>query len=148
MKNKLIIVLCIVALFIPTYIAVGFYMIAQSQPVSEKAITKMVMTDLNGTTFNFTKDKSTDTVLIDGNDPISFFVEMNKNSSSINSLPDPLIGGDCYKVTYYSYNFEPSYKYYFSDNADDAYYTNDKGEAFKIDREYASAFIKKERETL
>lgn len=139
-KNILVIILAVVLIFIPTYAAVGFYISVRNAPVTRSSVAKMVLTDLDGSEYSFEKNATEEKNFIDGEDPIDFFIRLNENSDKVASMPEPLIGGDCYTVTYYSYDLTPVYKYYFTDTADDAYYT-DGERAYKVKTADASAFI-------
>ena len=55
MKNKLLIALCVAALFIPTYIAVIYYFSVQGAPIDIKAVNKMELTDTDGQSFSCVK---------------------------------------------------------------------------------------------
>lgn len=136
MKGKLITAICIVLLFLPTYIAIGFYINAQNSPVSDNVVNKMIITDIDGETFTFIRG-SADTE----SEMISFFVKMNDNASPVDNLPEPLKDTDSYTVTYYSYNLETTYKYYFTANAGEAYLVNNNSEPFQIAEADAKTFI-------
>lgn len=155
MKGKLIAAICIVLLFIPTYIAVSFYITAQNSPVSDNVVSKMVMRDVDGAIFTFTRGSDGTTAetqvetsadsqqpgSTDKTDMISFFVKMNDNAESVDALPEPLKGTGCYTVTYYSYNLETTYKYYFTTDTGDAYFVNNNGKASHISADDAGVFI-------
>ena len=68
MKKKLIAVLIIIAIFIPTYLAVAYYVSAQNAPVAERTVEKLTLTDLEKKDFIFNKQST------EGKDMISFFV--------------------------------------------------------------------------
>lgn len=136
MKGKLITAVCIVLLFLPTYIAIAFYINAQNSPVSDNVVHKMVMRDIDGETFTFIKGS-------DETEPemISFFIKINNNAAPVDSIPEPIKALGNYTVTYYSYNLETTQKYYFSTDIDNAYMTDHNGKSFKIQSEEAKAFI-------
>lgn len=136
MKGKLITAICILLLFLPTYIAIAFYINAQNSPVSENVVSKIIISDIDGETFTLTRG-SDDTE----SDMISFFVKLNDNASPVDNLPEPLKDTDSYTVTYYSYNLETTYKYYFTTNAGEAYLVNNNGEPFQIAEADAKSFI-------
>lgn len=142
MKKKLLFALGIILLFIPTYIAIAFYITAQSAPVSKGVVYKMEMADIDGTLYTFASDTAGNE---SGNaaeaDTIDFFIDLNTNSSAVSELPEPLRGSSCYIVTYYSYNLSTTYKYYFTADPTDAYYTDDKGGAYKINETDAGVFV-------
>jgi len=134
MRNKIIAVFCVIAMFIPTYIAIAAYMNAQNNPVDDSNIVKMQLVDLDGTVFEF--DKKNSSLMID------FFMQMNKNAKPEPSgIPDPLINRNNFVVTYYSHLNESVYNYYFTNNPKEAYYTKDTGEAFSISESEANDFM-------
>lgn len=143
MKTKKILtaVLCLALLFIPTYIAIISYNIAQSSPVDKNSVVKMILKTPGSSEYIF--DKQAETQLpdqIDGN-MISFFTDMNSNASLLTSLPDPLAGRSYYEAVYYSYDFETVYKYYFSTDPTEAYYVDNNNRAYHITLEDAEKFI-------
>jgi len=142
MKTKLITLLCVVALFIPSYIAAIYYFSVQGAPVDIKVVNKMQLTDTAGKQFTFEKssDKADDHTPIE-DDPLAFFMEMNSQAKSVDALPAPLVGSDTFDVTYFSYDRQSLYKYYFSTDPTAAYFTDDTGAAFSIGETYASEFI-------
>ena len=145
MKNKLLIALCVAALFIPTYIAVIYYFSVQGAPIDIKAVNKMELTDTDGQTFSFVKKEGTSSkneehVKLD-EDPIGFFMEMNAAAKSEDALPAPLVGTSCFTARYFIYDRESLFQYYFTDNPSSAYYVDDNNEAFRIGEEYASEFL-------
>ncbi len=142
MKKKLLIALGIVLLFIPTYIAITFYAVAQNAPVSKGVVYKMEMADIDGNLYTFdSESKKTDSENPAEKKPIDFFIELNDHASSIEELPEPLTDAPCYIVTYYSYNLKTTYKYYFTADPTDAYYTDNKGNAYQIKVDDASDFV-------
>ncbi len=142
MKNKLIVLLCAVALFIPTYTAIIYYFSVQGAPVDIKVVNKMQLTDTNGKQFTFEKsqDKSDDIITIT-DDPLGFFMELNSSAEPQDSLPSPLHGTDYFEVKYFSYDRESIYKYYFSTDTSAAYFVDDSGAAFKVKESDASEFV-------
>ncbi|MDD4774689.1 MAG: hypothetical protein PHZ09_13985, partial [Eubacteriales bacterium] len=109
MKGKLITAICIILLFLPTYIAIAFYINAQNSPVSDRVVTQMIMTDIDGEVFTFIRNsEETEPEMI------TFFIDMNDRAMPVDSIPDPLKGTDSYAVTYHSFNMETTYRYYFS----------------------------------
>lgn len=135
MKNKIILLLCAVAIFIPSVVAIVSYNQTKNQPVSERNIRTLEIADLAGNAFSFSRDED------DGKEMIDFFLEMNKDSAKVASLPDPLVGTNFFKVTMSSVQQNAQYQYYFSTDAAEAYFLDDKGDAYAIPEKYAAAFI-------
>lgn len=135
MKNKIIMALLAVAIFIPSVVAIVSYNRTNSAPVSEKNIRTMELADLAGNTFTFTRGAEKDDEMID------FFLKMNAASQKVSSLPDPLVGTSFFKVKMDSVQQSAEYQYYFSTDASQAYYVNGAGETFAIPEKYAAEFI-------
>ncbi|MBQ4044660.1 MAG: M23 family metallopeptidase [Clostridia bacterium] len=135
MKNKILLLLCAVAIFIPSVVAIASYNKTKDEPVSSRNIRTLAIADLAGNEFNFSREDA------DGSEMIDFFLEMNDSSSKVASLPDPLIGTNFFKVTMKSVQRDAQYQYYFSTVASEAYFLNDVGEAYAIPEKYAAAFI-------
>ena len=136
MKKKLILVLVIIALFIPTYAAVAYYISAQNAPVAERTVEKLTLTDLNGNEYVF--DKTTK----ESKKVIGFFVEMNDGAKQVSELPDQVKDNQYYKAVYRSYNKDKVYEYYFTDNPDEAYYVDPQKKTYSISSKTAVEFLK------
>ena len=72
---------------------------------------------------------------------ITYFVTANENAASLSSLPTALAGRECFEATYYCYDKEPVYKYYFSTDANDCYIVDNNGAAYRMTAEDATKFI-------
>ncbi len=134
-KNILTLVAIIAAIFIPTYIAIGSYIGAQFAPVDEKTITKLEITDIGGNVYSLMADNPAQAVDIAG------FVKINDRAIEQPSLPDPLLGADYFEFKYYSYDRTQVYKYYFNENAGEAYFVDANGTAYHISESDAEAFL-------
>jgi len=136
LNKSLVITICIIAaLFIPTYIALGNFIYSQFASVSEGSITKLEITDPDGTLFTLSADDSKAASDIAG------FVKINDNAARKTSLPEALDGTDFFEFKYFSYDRVKTYKYYFSENKSEAYYVDDKGTAYQIDENDAQSFL-------
>ncbi len=137
MKNKFVIIILAVLLFVPSFIAINSYMnTATAQPDAKNA-TQITIADLNGQVFSFDKNK-------DGNEAselIDFFMEMNSNAIKLAALPDALVGTPFFKITIATNSVSAVYQYYFSQNPTEAYFVDDTGATFQIREEDASKFI-------
>ncbi len=134
-KNIVTIVLCVIALFIPSYIAVAGYIGAKYAPVTEKNVTKLEITDPDGTVFVLPADDESAAKNIAG------FVKINDRAIEQSELPDPLVGTDYFEFKYYIYDRIQTYKYYFSENPGEAYYVDANNIAYHIGTEDASSFL-------
>ncbi len=135
MKKKIIAVLIIIAIFIPTYLAVAYYISAQNAPVAERTVEKLTLTDLDGNKFVFDK-KSTES-----KDMISFFVKMNDSAKQVSELPDQLKNTEYYEAVYKSYNKDKVYKYFFTANPNEAYYIDAQNKTYSINSNTAIDFL-------
>ncbi len=137
-KSLFVTIAVIIALFIPTCIAVGSYYIEQNAPVNEKRITKLEITDLRGNVFTLWKDNE------NAAKDISGFIKINNKAVKQTSLPEPLVGANCFEFKYYNYDRARVYKYYFSLDASSAYYVDSNGTAYHITADDATSFLSTE----
>lgn len=136
LQSKILAIVCAIAIFIPSLVAIISYHNTNKAPVSDKNVRVITIADLAGTEFSFEKGKS------DADDGIiDLFLDMNASAEKVSSLPDPLVGTPFFKVTMSSAQKKADYQYYFSTDATEAYYLNESGDAFRIEREYAQQFI-------
>lgn len=148
MKKKLYIVLIIVLLFIPSFIALAFYSAAQSTPVTKGAVYQMSLTDIDGNTYMFSSDAGRDD---DGNaesdkeelgdTPINFFIDLNSGAEQVGEIPPAVLAGNPYTAVYFSYNLQTVYKYYFTTDSAFAYFIDNKNQMYRINENDARAFI-------
>lgn len=135
MKKKLIAVLILIAIFIPTYFAIAYYVSAQNAPVAERTIEKLTLSTLDGKKYVF--DKKSD----ESKDMISFFVDMNDGAKQVSELPDQLKGSKYYEGVYRCFNKNRVYKYYFNGNPNEAYYVDARNKTYSIDPAIAMEFL-------
>lgn len=134
MKKLVISILCVIALFLPTYLAIGSYVANKDAPVSDKKVDRMEIADPNGDLFKIAASEN-------GNDIVELFSDMNKNAVKRDELPAQLVGTSFYKVTYYTGKKSVDYKYYFSADAQNCYYVDDMGAVYQIRAEHAAKFV-------
>lgn len=124
-KKFVITILALVVLFIPTYLAIGSYYANQQTPRT-KDYSELVLKIPDGTTATFTKDNDTDGML-------AAFGVLNDSGTAVNELPSEYEGGSFILGTFTRESGDVvSYKYYFSSNADNCYYTVPDGKVFQI----------------
>ncbi len=133
-KNILVIVACIAALFIPTYIALGSFVVAQFAPVDEKSVTGLEITDTAGNVYSLLREDG-------GASDIASFIKINNRAIEQPSLPEQLVGSDYFEFKYSSYDRTQIYKYYFSENTNEAYFVDANGRAHHITADDATAFL-------
>ena len=131
-KNKWLIALLIVALFIPTYIAVGNYFYMSGTPVSMEDADKIQIKDtVSGMVYNENK----------GSDIFALLAEMDKTATPINSLPTGLSGQSNFSITAIDGGRETASQYYIIKDKAIGYRVNSKGEAFELDEETVAQFL-------
>ncbi len=133
-KKLIISILCVVALFIPTYLAIASYAINRDAPVSDKRVDRMEIADPHGDIFKLSASA-------DGNDIVALFSDMSKDAVKRDELPAQLVGEPFYKVTYITGKNSVDYKYYFSADAQNCYYVDDMGAVYQIRSEQAARFV-------
>lgn len=134
MKKIIVSVLCVIALFIPTYLAIASYAINRDAPINTEGVDRMEIADPEGEVFKIAAAET-------GNDMVSLFSSMNETAAKRDELPAQLIGKPFYKVTYYTGKKAVDYKYYFSADTQNCYYVDDMGATYHIQSEYAEKFI-------
>lgn len=137
-KNKFILVILAIAIFIPTLVAVINYNHEKDGPVDTRSVVSMQLADLFGNEYTFSKDTE------DEKNVIQMFVDMNAASTSVTQLPEPLFDKPFYLVVMSNGSMESSYQYYFSPNSLEAYYLDGDGKAFKLTETDAENFLKTE----
>ncbi len=133
MKKVLWIIVAILVVFIPTYVAIASYSSSHKAPVTIDNVDKLEIIDLNGVK----------TELIKGEDDgfIEFMVSANEGAEKLLALPEPLLDNPYFMITYHSFGKENTYSYYFSKQSTDAYFVDSNGMPFHMLREDAEKFL-------
>ncbi|MBQ8837336.1 MAG: M23 family metallopeptidase [Clostridia bacterium] len=131
-KNKLIIALLIVALFIPTYIGIANYIYMNSTPVGlNEADTIIIKDSVSGMVYKENSDSAI----------MTLFKEMDTTATPISSLPSMLAGQGNFSVTVYDGSRETSSQYYILKDETMGYYVNSQGSAFSLNEEKVAEFL-------
>ncbi|MBR6709456.1 MAG: M23 family metallopeptidase [Clostridia bacterium] len=134
MKKIIVSILCVAALFIPTYLAIASYVINRDAPINTQGVDRIEIADPDGEIFKVAAAET-------GNDMISLFNEINETGTKRDELPAQLVGKPFYKVTYITGKKTVDYKYYFSTDTQNCYYMDDMGATYHIQAEHAAKFI-------
>lgn len=126
---------CTAALFIPSYIAIANYVMAQNAPVDSGSVSMLEIADIDGKVYTLSADDPNAKADIDR------FIELNDSAIEQTSLPEPLVGVDYFEFKYYSYDRVSVYRYYFTENPGEAYYVDSAGKAYHITNDDASEFL-------
>lgn len=137
MKNKLVLLLVVLACFIPSAVAYGNYRQVQSAPVDIKTAVSISIDDLSEKNYTLTREENGD----EADALIRFFISMKEKASPIVALPDSLMGEKFYKVTISSNVREESYEFYFSQDPATNYFRAADGTTYKISEDDAKQFI-------
>ena len=140
MKNKILLLLLVVACFIPSAVAYASYNTTQNAPIDDKTAVGISIFDLNGKEFRYDRTAEGDTA----DSLINFFMSAKKNATALASLPDTLQSEDYYKITISSGVREEVYQYYFSSDPTTNYFRDPNGQAYKMAEADAEIFIKTE----
>ncbi len=145
MNSKLKIILFIILLFIPTYLAVGSYISEQSGSIEDaRDIERMEIGDPDGKTYLFVPEGEDEEAVRTAKAEIDFLASMNKNAKEQKALPDAIADAETFTVTYHTFNRKSIYEYYFTDDPDAAFFKDPEGVIYKIDQADASAFLCKD----
>ena len=126
----------IIALFIPTYIAIYMYSSVSEAPVKTNSVYAMDLLSPDGTVYSFNTSDNTE------NEFIGMFLNINNTAKSVTSLPDDLKSAQKYTVTYYSYDLKTKYYYYFSKTKpSNSYLVDHIGNVSRIDAQSTIAFL-------
>ncbi len=130
------IVLAVIIIFIPTYIAVASYIAAQNAPPSKGNVSSLVITDTMGNIYELLSGDGEDTEQIDS------FVGMLERAPSLPALPEQLDTSNPYSFVYKVHGKDLAYKYYFSQNPSESYFTDHEGHSYHILDADAMGFLK------
>lgn len=136
MKNKFLIVLLTVAIFIPSIVSVVYYNKTNGGVADTHNTVSVTVKDIAGNTFVFDRSDGEKSMEV-----ITSFLDMNKNASEIASIPSTIEGNDFYQVTISTAAKDAGYKYYFTLISADCYFMDGDGKAYQIAEKDAQAFL-------
>lgn len=131
--NILTILVFVLVLLIPTYIAIISFNKTENAPPEVNAATKLVINDINGTEFVFDENDN------EGKEMIDLLSSIIKSSSRADSLPVSN-GTPYYLVSFTVGSDEQVYKFYFSKNSD-SYLEDKDAKVYRIATEKAAKFL-------
>ncbi len=137
MKKHITSFIIIIALLIPTVIAVKSYFDAQNAPASSKNALSLQIDDLNGNSYVIDKE----------NDPeelaqmIDYYTGINAKATKILALPDSVSGQKFFKVTIRTPIKDESYQYFISTTPSLCYMVDPNGSAYQIAEADAAKFL-------
>ncbi len=134
-------VLIIVALFIPTYIAIASFLTGPSDEYQQKQkeIVSVSVTDTDGKEYSYKKGDNEASAKM-----ISIFKSIFADSQRLTStLSNAIVSQPSYSVKVKTAEGEQTYIFYFSVKGA-SYYVDDKGMAYGVDEKSATEFLKTE----
>lgn len=148
MNHKLKVVIFILLLFIPTYLAVAAYITSQDASVEDsRDVVKMSIVDPDGGTYIFSPEnegEDAEELNREAASEIAFLTAMNKNAKAQEMKPDAIAEAKTFTVTYDGFNRSSVYEYYFTEDPGAAFFRDPDGIYYKITSEDASAFLCKD----
>ncbi len=139
MKKTLTRILILLALFIPTYAAIILYIAATDAPVNNNSVYAIDLIGPDGDKRTFSSSDSDEKKLID------LFLDINETAKNVQNLPEELLDTPHYTVTYYSYDLETDYEYYFSKTKpSNSYFVDHLGNVSRIDAPLTIEFLDSE----
>ncbi len=145
MNNRFKIVIFLLLLFIPTYVAIATYLSAQGGQIEDsRDVVKMSIVDPDGGTHIFTPENKGDNAEALNKEAaaeIAFMTSLNRNARKQETMPDAIADAETFTVTYEVFNRKSVYEYYFTEDPGAAFLKDPDGEIYKITSEDASAFL-------
>lgn len=136
MKKYILRIAAVLALFIPTYLAIFFYVGAKDDPVDSNSVFAVDFLDTRGKMTHYERSDP------EGEKLIALFLSINDSAMSSDSLPSELEDAEYISLTYYSYDMQTEYRYYFSPGKpSSSYYTDHDGNAYRIPAMQAIEFL-------
>ncbi len=137
MKNKVLIAILIVALFIPSFVAIGSYVSTTQTPVSAKNIISAQVSDPLGYTYETANKEN------GGAEEAAVTLFSNLLDNGVKgTLPDQLSDAPFYRVVLSERLKATEYRFYFTQSADQAYCVNtDDGTVLHLSAADAGTFL-------
>ena len=134
-RNKLLLAVLAVALFIPTVVAIVNFNRAKTGPVNTNSIVTLTMNDLDGNKTVFDKDNP------DTDQIVGIFLNMEQTATKVPSLPVALAAKPFYLIQMSNGSIEYNYQYYFDTAGKETYYLDGDGNVYMVESDAAAAFL-------
>lgn len=131
-------ILLIVALFIPTYIAIGAYIAGPNSEYVKKQseVSELTLTDINGKSYVFRRGTNTENM-------IDIFESIINNATKVSALSDTVRSQSAFGIKMKTGKATSAYRFYF-DIDGTSYFEDSIGNAFGVEKEHCAAFYKTE----
>ncbi len=130
-KNRFLVVILILALFIPSYIGVYSYIHTNGKPVTPETATGVTISDISGKTYTEAADS----------DIAKLLNRINTTSTPLSEPPAALSGSDYFKVVFTEGKRSTEYRYFFSQNTAAVYFLDAAGKSYLVSEADAAAFL-------
>ena len=137
MNKRILTLILIIVLFIPSFVAVGYYSSTKTGPNKVDDVTALKIEDPDGTSWSFSSDDG----VAESTEMINLFFGMRTNSVEVPALPEAIAGTKFFRVTLLSFGQEEVFQYYFTKNPSEAYIVKGDGAVTKITEEDATVFL-------
>lgn len=137
MNKKILTIIFVILLFIPSYVAIGYYSSTKAGPNSPTDVQSLAIKDPDGNEWSFSSEDNT----AEATDMINLFFGMRTNAVSVESLPEAISGTDFFLISLLSFGEQHDYQFYFTNRAADAYFMDKDGAVYKIAETDAEAFL-------
>ncbi len=142
-KKFLLPILFCLVLILPAAAAVAAYSFAQSHPVSKRAVTAVTVLTPDGAEYRWSRSDETGGSAESSlsGDTVDCLFDMNGSGSPVDALPAAESEYQCFVVTYSSYNIRSEYRYYLTQNPDNAYFLDSSGKYHHISSDTVRGFL-------
>lgn len=139
MKKKILTLLIVIILVLPSIVAVANYVSTKNQPANEKNTIRLMITDLNGVPHTYDKKADGD----EADKLISLICSINSSAraNKIPALPDAVASGKYYRVILSTASKDDEYHYYMSTTPSLCYISMPDGVICQPSAESVGAFL-------
>ena len=130
-KNRFLVVVLILVLFIPSYIGVYSYIHTNKKPVTPDTATGVTISDIVGKSYTAAADS----------DIAKLLNRIISSSTPLSEPPAALSGSDYFKVTFTEGKRSTEYRYFFSQNTDAVYFLDAAGKSYLVSETDAAEFL-------
>ena len=134
MKNKIVSVILVALMLIPSVIAIVNYNSQQNGKADSHNTLSVTLTDANGLVYTFNNDDNNREIF-------DYFMKLAETSEPVESLPTTVEMADFYQATFATAVKEFGYKFYFTGSTADCYFVDGDGAAYRISEEDAKYFL-------
>lgn len=134
MKNKVITIILILAMLVPSVVAIVNYVSLRGGKADSHNTVAVTLADHNDNTHSFTRESGKDEM-------VDYFINAINNAEPVAALPTSVEMGNFFNVTMKTTVSEFGYKFYYTTNAEDCYFVNGEGESFKMTKPDAEKFL-------